>query len=195
MIVYQCSDCYTTLRRADVPMKSADSAMASCTHPFAGYHEIDLYAAQTATLFTIGTSGKDMRQFLQALDARQVEMIIDTRWLPLSRHKPEFSKTRLAKALTLRERSIDYWHCRVLGSPPELRKRLHETQDYFTFFAEYHQHMIAQQEALRCVEALVADRQRVALLCSEASQAECHRSVLATEIFRRLGGSPGLVHL
>ncbi len=213
MILYQCPTCYHTMSKAQFEFAwglhpHEQHRQAECHHRrghYEYYKEIDLDTAQTATIFTIGYSGKDMRQFLLALDARQVEMVIDTRWLPLSRHKPLFSKNNLRNMLAQRpdlqvaaeprRRSIAYWHCRVLGSPPELRKRLHETNDYFTFFAEYHAHMIQQVEALRSVEALVADRQRVALLCSEASHAECHRSALATEIFRRLGGSPGLVHL
>lgn len=174
-------------------MKSADSATAPCGHPFEHYGEVNLDWATTATIFTIGYAGRSLDEFVSLVRARGMTLVIDTRWLPLSQHKPDFSKKNLRTALL--DAGIDYWHCKSLGSPPELRKALHETNDYFTFFADYNTHMIKQVEALRSVEALVADRQRVALLCSEAKHYECHRSALAEEIFCRLGGSPGLVHL
>lgn len=204
MIVYQCPSCYAVIRERDYDRNSRLTEWAAkCGHRQDEYKEIDLEAASTATLYTVGYSGRTVRGFLDLLDARQIALVIDTRWLPLSQHKPGFSKSRLKDALTWRfdhaqaqpMDPIGYWHCRPLGSPPELRKALYSTGDYATFFEAYRAHLTTQSAALWSVQALIADKQRVALLCSEASHELCHRSVLAEEVVRLLGGKPGLVHL
>lgn len=203
MIVYQCPECFVALPRSHWTEEGwKRTAGIECKHLFTNYRQIDLEAASTATLFTVGYAGRGIRQFLDVLEARQIELVIDTRWLPLSQHKPAFSKTRLHDALTYRfdhqtqpTDPIGYWHCKSLGSPPELRKALYATGDYEGFFTAYRGHLATQSASLWSVQALVADRQRVALLCSEAKHTECHRSVLAEEVHRLLGGKPGLVHL
>lgn len=160
----------------------------------------DLESASTATLYTIGYSGKQVDAFIWQLVEARVALLVDIRRLPLSRHKPMFSKSNLADLL-LRIKTdsgpIGYWHVPLLGSDPELRKTLAITGDYVYFFQAFRRYLTGanQQAALLAVAAQLALHQRIALLCTEAKAEECHRSAVAESIYSLLGGKPGMVHL
>jgi hypothetical protein len=206
VIVYQCPDCHHTMPKFRFEFSwglhpHQQHRKAECEHRRARYERyqaINLEDASTATIFTIGYAGRSLHEFLALIKAHQIALVIDTRWLPLARFKPDFSKTRLSAALQAANPGspgVGYWHCKPLGSPPALRAALARTNDYAAFFAAYRAHLLKQQQALLDVRALVADRQRVALLCSEASVEVCHRSVLAQKLWTLLDGKPEIVHL
>lgn len=206
MIVCQCPDCYHTMSKFRFEFSwglhpHRQHQKAECGHRrarYERYREIDLEDASTATVFTIGYAGRSLDEFLALVKAHQIALVVDTRWLPLARFKPDFSKSRLRAALRAAHPGgpgIDYWHCPPLGSPPPLRAALARMNDYTGFFTAYRAHVVEQKQALLDVQALVADRQRVALLCSEAHAEVCHRSILAQEIRALLGSKPEVVHL
>jgi uncharacterized protein (DUF488 family) len=122
-----------------------------------------------AQLFTIGYAGKTLADFLAQLGAAGVERVVDVRALPLSRKKG-FSKAALAGALAAAD--IEYVHLRAAGNPFREIK-----DDSGRCLALYARHLDAHPEVIAEVEQAVAGR-RAALLCYEATAAECHRSVL-----------------
>src|SRR3546814_6527014 len=65
-------------------------------------------------LSTIGYEGRTVAEFMEALEAARVELVIDVRAVAASR-RLGFSKTVLAAGL--RDRGIDYLHLRSLGTP------------------------------------------------------------------------------
>jgi hypothetical protein len=206
MIVYQCPDCYHTMPKFRFEFSWGlhpyqQHRKAECRHRrarYERYREIDLEHASTATVFTVGYAGRSLDEFLALVQIHQIALVMDTRWLPLARFKPDFSKNRLRAALQAAipgGPGVGYWHCKPLGSPPVLREALARTNDYVAFFAAYRAHLVKQKQVLLDVQALVVDQQRVALLCSEAHVEVCHRSVLAQEIQALLGGKSAIVHL
>ena len=59
-------------------------------------------------LFTIGYSGYEQGDFLQALKEHGVNMLIDVRSVPASRYRPEYDKAAICKYLE--ENRIGYRH-------------------------------------------------------------------------------------
>jgi uncharacterized protein (DUF488 family) len=143
------------------------------------------------TFFTVGYQGHSIDSFLDLLLAHGVAHVLDVRQLPFSR-KPDFSKKRLAAHLA--GVGIDYTHIAALGTPKPLRDEVRRTKDYGAFFAAMEAIVAEQPEALQ--EALGLARARPsALLCFEASAAECHRLVVARALERLGGGECAAVHL
>jgi uncharacterized protein (DUF488 family) len=134
------------------------------------------------TLFTIGYEGKTQAEFLDELEAGEVELVIDVRAVAASR-RPGFSKTALAGGL--RERGIDYLHLRSLGTPAAGRQaaragRIAEMRAIYADQLETPEAALALEQAL--AEALLRPS---ALLCYEREAPDCHRSMLARRIVER----------
>jgi len=135
------------------------------------------------TLFTIGYEGKTQAEFLQELQAARVELLIDVRAVAASR-RPGFSKTALANGL--RERGIDYLHLRALGTPADGRQaaragRIAEMRAIYAVQLETPEAGLAMEQALAEAAARPA-----ALLCYERDAPDCHRSMLAQRMVKRI---------
>lgn len=129
----------------------------------------------TSTIYTIGYEATTMADFLAALTAVKVELVIDVRALPLSR-RPGFSKSSLAASL--REAGIDYVHLKALGTPKRGRDAA-KKGDVVTLRAVYDDQLAlpeAQAAAARMRE--LAAEKRSALLCYERDPCHCHRTLL-----------------
>lgn len=125
-------------------------------------------------LFTLGYEGTSLDDFLSALKAQRIDLLLDVRELPLSRRKG-FSKMALRQALE--QCAIGYRHERRLGSPKTLRHRLYADGDYKRFFCDFSKHLKRQQDLL---EALAAELSgNVVLVCYEKDYRTCHRSAVA----------------
>lgn len=123
-------------------------------------------------LYTIGYEGRSLDEFLEELVAAEVDRLIDVRQVPLSR-KRGFSKSTLAAALATKD--IAYVHLKQAGNPFR-----HEAGDVL---AKYAAHLDAGVVA-EVAEA--AKGHRAALLCYERHPGECHRSILAGRVVKRL---------
>src|SRR3546814_17582335 len=115
-------------------------------------------------LSTIGYEGRTVAEFMEALEAARVELVIDVRAVAASR-RLGFSKTVLAAGL--RDRGIDYLHLRSLGTPKAGREaaRTGRIAAMRAIYAE----KLATPEAGVALEAAHdwGGRRRVAGLCFE----------------------------
>ena len=143
----------------------------------------DQRPAAAPTLFTIGYVGMRLEPFLQVLQARQIEVVVDTRWSAWSRNDG-FCQAPLRRALV--SRRIAYRHRPELGASPELRHRLEADGDWAAFVAAYDATLTRQSDLLRSVAAS-AQTHRVCLLCLEHEPAHCHRSILAERLAELAG--------
>ena len=137
----------------------------------------------TSELFTIGYEGLHQHDVIARLRAADVKLVIDVRYRPLSR-KPGLSKRALAGALD--EAGIIYAHNAGLGTPPDILREVRTSGIYD--WDRYREHLGGQGDAIRWAADL-AERQRVGLLCFEATPLECHRHVVADELSLSLGHS------
>lgn len=128
---------------------------------------------------SLGYEGRTVHDLIQQAINHHVDMIVDVRLTPISR-KPGLSKTKLAAALS--DAGIAYLHQRVLGNPKENRP-LFAGPDLEQGRERFRQsiHNEQAQAALQRV-AHLAREQHVALLCFEADETRCHRSVIAEEL-------------
>lgn len=134
-------------------------------------------------LFTIGYEGRALDELIAELQVNRVERVIDVRELPLSRRRG-FSKTPLGEALA--EHDIEYVHMRQAGNPYRRQKDELARDE---LLAKYKRHLAGAAQAISDVVDVARGR-RVSLLCYERHPAECHRSILAKRIARRLGTKP-----
>lgn len=137
------------------------------------------------SLFTIGYEGRALDELIAELKSNRIDRVLDVRELPLSRRRG-FSKTPLGEALA--EHDIEYLHLRQAGNPYRKEKDLIPRDE---LLAKYKRYISAASGARAIADVVDAARgHRVSLLCYEREPAECHRSILAKRIARRLHTKP-----
>jgi len=129
---------------------------------------------------TIGYESVTQPQFIAALQAAGVELLVDVRAVPLSR-RPGFSKNVLAAGL--REAGIDYLGLKALGTPPEGRDaaRKHDLVRLAKVYAGQLETLEAMGQMAQ-LQSLASERS-TALLCFERDPTCCHRSLLVQAAF------------
>jgi uncharacterized protein (DUF488 family) len=140
-------------------------------------------APATPPVYTTGYEGQSLADFLAALRAQGVQLVVDVREAPISR-KRGFSKNPLAAAL--QGCGIDYHHIRALGCPKPIRDQYREDGDWARYTSGFMRHLKAQQPALDELAALTST-QAAALLCFEADFQRCHRTYVARALAQRSG--------
>jgi uncharacterized protein (DUF488 family) len=144
-------------------------------------------------VFTIGYEQATQAAVIAALHEACVEVLVDIRYLPLSR-RAGFSKTALRVAVE--EAGMAYHHLRDLGTPPEGRAAARRGDH--AGLARSYAGQLELPQALKQMAQLraMAEANRVCLLCYERNPAECHRSLLSEALladFERVDLEPGLV--
>ena len=136
------------------------------------------------TLFTIGHSTRALDEFVQLLQANNVDLVADVRTAPGSRRMPHFARAALADELPLR--GIEYVHLPELGG---LRKPKSDSINTgwrnasFRGYADYMQ-TDAFAAGLDHLLALAAGH-ALAIMCAEAVPWRCHRSLIADALTAR----------
>jgi uncharacterized protein (DUF488 family) len=136
------------------------------------------------TIYTIGHSTYTVDEFVAMLQAFHIEMLVDVRSIPKSRHNPQFNKDELEKSL--RKYKIDYMHLGLLGGLRHTTKASINTawkNTSFRGFADYMQ----TSEFAEGMEQLVglAKEKILAIICSEALPWRCHRSLIGDALLVR----------
>ncbi len=129
-------------------------------------------------LWTIGHSTKPIDEFLTLLKAHGIQLLIDVRTIPRSRHNPQYNTEALSKSL--RQEDLLYKHTPQLGGLRKPKKDSINTgwrNESFLGYADYMQ----TNEFRRALEELMVDgRSRTtAMMCAEAVSWRCHRSLIA----------------
>lgn len=118
------------------------------------------------------------------LAAHGVQLLVDIRTMPRSRHNPQFNKEDLAESLRIA--GIDYRHMPGLGGLRHARKDSTNTgwrNPHFRGYADYMQTPEFERNLEELVE-LDRDR-RVAIMCAEAVPWRCHRSLVSDALTAR----------
>jgi uncharacterized protein (DUF488 family) len=136
------------------------------------------------TIYTIGHSTHPLDEFLDMLKAFEIELVVDVRTIPKSRHNPQYNQADLEQSL--KAHKIGYHHLKELGG---LR---HTTKDSintawrnasFRGFADY-----MQTEGFQAgIDQLLkfAQEKRTAIMCAEAVPWRCHRSLIGDALLVR----------
>ena len=135
-----------------------------------GHHE--------QSVFTIGHSTRSFDEFVSLLKAYDVDMVVDVRTVPRSRHNPQFNKETLPD--TLKTTDMKYVHIPELGGlrrPKPNSNNMAWQNKSFRGYADYMQTKEFTENLLKLV-ALI-QQNRLAIMCAEAVPWRCHRSLLA----------------
>jgi uncharacterized protein (DUF488 family) len=140
--------------------------------------------AKPPPLCTIGYERALLSDVIARLEGAGVELVVDVRAVAASR-RPGFSKPVLSASLN--EAGMEYAHLQGLGTPKAGRvaARAGRTAE----MREIYEAHLAEPEAVADLAeacALAAQR-RCALLCYEASAADCHRAIVAARIRDQIG--------
>jgi uncharacterized protein (DUF488 family) len=136
------------------------------------------------TVFTVGHSTLPIERFVALLDTYGIELLMDIRTVPRSRHNPQFNGDALAESLAAA--GIEYVPMQALGGLRRPHKDSINAGWRNTSFRGYADYM-QTGEFQAGLEALIASsrEKRVAIMCAEAVPWRCHRSLVADALNAR----------
>jgi len=120
-------------------------------------------------IYTLGTSNRSQREFLEILGRYRIEAVADVRHFPTSRLFPHFKKENLEKFL--KEKKIDYFHIEKLGG---FRDGGYESYMKTKEFKEGFENLIE-----------IAKKKRTAIICAEKFPWKCHRAFVSQELEKK----------
>lgn len=115
--------------------------------------------------YTIGYGDKEFEDFVELLNRKGINRIVDVRSFPRSKW-PEYKKENLRENLS--ERGIDYVHLKKLGGYRDGGYENYTNSEDF-------------EEGLRDLTGL-AEEKTTAIMCLESYPSGCHRRYIAREL-------------
>ena len=141
---------------------------------FSLYRRTMEYERDSAGITTIGYEGKSIDRFLLTLVENKIGKLIDVRKNPFSMNYG-YTKSQLEKEL--KSLGISYIHLPELGIDSDQRQNLSE-RGFVELFQRYAMELGAKEDLLDTIKSL-AQKEKVALMCFEAKESDCHRGVIA----------------
>jgi len=135
-------------------------------------------------IYTIGHSTHAIEVFVDMLKAHAVELIVDVRTIPKSRHNPQFNSNELKNRL--KTAGVEYQHLPGLGGLRHAKKasvNMAWENASFRGFADYMQTEDFERGLTELIE--LAEQKRTAIMCAEAVPWRCHRSLIGDALLAR----------
>jgi uncharacterized protein (DUF488 family) len=129
-------------------------------------------------IWTIGHSTRTIDDLVGMLQSFRIALIADVRSYPGSKRYPQFNKEALE--ISLPQSNIKYVQIKDLGGRRRANSDSKNTvwrNDAFRGFADYME-TDAFKKGIEQMQSL-ADKQRIAYMCSEAVWWRCHRSLIS----------------
>src|SRR5437879_3357353 len=133
-------------------------------------------------LFTIGHSNIGTEAFLDLLCRHGVEVLVDVRTAPYSRYCPQFNRPELQQAIEAAGLRYQFAGKALGGKPADERLRGDDGAPDYDKIAVSDLY----QDGLSELLSLAAEH-CVAIMCSEADPAHCHREKLIARSLRACG--------
>ena len=135
-------------------------------------------AKRSEVIFAIGHSTRPVDTFVRILQAHSVNLLVDIRTIPRSRHNPQFNKDSLCKEL--QANGIGYMQLKGLGGLRHPQRDSLNTgwrNADFRGYADYMQ----RSEFSNALEKLIriGRLKKVAIMCAEGNPFRCHRLLVA----------------
>src|SRR5581483_10628120 len=133
------------------------------------------------TVFTIGHSTRPADELVELLQRHGVEVLVDTRGVPLSRHNPQFNAATLAPFLA--ERGLEYLHQPLLSGRRKPRPDSPNSAWEHPSFRGYADYMLTPdfERGIQALEQLARLR-ACAVMCAELAWWRCHRRLIADRL-------------
>lgn len=136
------------------------------------------------TIYTIGHSTHSAEEFLEILKAHGMELLVDVRTIPKSRHNPQFNSDTLE--MSLNANRINYLRLAGLGGLRHAKKdSINQGWKNASFrgFADYMQTEEFEESLLQLID--MAGMQKTVIMCAEAVPWRCHRSLIGDALLVR----------
>jgi uncharacterized protein (DUF488 family) len=130
------------------------------------------------TVYTIGHSTRTTEEFIELLKAFLINMVVDVRTVPRSRHNPQFNKETLPN--TLKSHEIKYIHMPEIGGlrrPTRDSVNLALENNGFRGYADFMQTKEFTENLLGIIG--LTRMNTLALMCAEALPWRCHRNLIS----------------
>lgn len=135
-------------------------------------------------MLTIGHSTRSIEDFMAILRAHAVDLLVDVRMVPKSRHNPQFHIENLPASL--QGAGIDYRHMPELGGLRRPRPDSANAVWRNASFRGYADYMETPAFDAALGELLsMAEGRRAVIMCAEAVPWRCHRSLIADALTAR----------
>jgi uncharacterized protein (DUF488 family) len=129
-------------------------------------------------VLTVGHSNRSIEELLSLLRAHAVDLLVDVRTMPRSRHNPQFNRDALPPVLALA--GIEYLYMPGLGGLRHPRPDSSNTGWRNTSFRGYADYMETPEFEANLAELQrAADGRHAVIMCAEAVPWRCHRSLIA----------------
>jgi uncharacterized protein (DUF488 family) len=135
-------------------------------------------------IYTIGHSTHPIDEFIRILHAYKIQLVVDVRTIPRSRHNPQFNQAELEQEL--HNQGIGYLHLKELGGLRHTSQASINTgwkNASFRGFADYMQTVEFQAGLEQLIE--LASQKRTVIMCAEAVPWRCHRSLIGDALLVR----------
>ena len=123
--------------------------------------------------YTIGYSGRRIDDFIDTLKNAGIVTVVDIRFAPVSRFKPEFSKNNLRRSLETN--GMSYIHKPDWGVPRDIRAYSIGKQTRDDIWAWYDLNILPNVAKRNLDEFINSMEHPIALMCVEYDPTECHR--------------------
>ncbi len=140
--------------------------------------------AHSHRVFTIGHGTRPLELFIAVLESAGIDLLVDVRTIPRSRHNPQFNQETLPGYL--HPFGIGYIHPSGLGGLRKVRPESLNTgwrNASFRGFADYMQTEAFESNLNDLIER--ASQQTLVLMCAETLPWRCHRSLIADALLVR----------
>jgi len=127
----------------------------------------------TPDFYTVGYAGRNTRELLTLLQQNHVATLVDVRYFPISRYRPEFSKKNLSDFLITA--GIEYVHRSDWGVPKDIRAFSFNTTDRDTIWKWYDEYILPKIIKRNMDDFFNTMTHPIALMCVEYDPTECHR--------------------
>ncbi len=135
-------------------------------------------------VFTIGHSTLTLDDFLSLLKTHSIEIVVDIRTVPRSRHNPQYNIETLPE--NLRKAGIGYRHMPGLGGLRHSRKDSPNTAWHNLSFRGFADYMQTEEFEKNLAELIrISSSAQIVLMCAEAVPWGCHRSLIADALLVR----------
>ncbi len=120
-------------------------------------------------IYTLGHSTRKLEEFIEILKSFKIEVLVDIRHFPHSRHNPQFNKEVLEKELP--KSNIQYFWLEKLGG---FRKGGYLEYTKTKEFKEGLEELIK-----------ISQEKQTAIMCAEILWFKCHRRFVSNELTKR----------
>lgn len=136
------------------------------------------YNSRMKKIFTIGHSTKKAEELIKILKYYEIEILVDIRTVPKSRHNAQFEGFKLEESLN--NEGISYIHLQQLGGLRRPKKDSPNLEWKNTTFRGYADHMETEEfkQGLALLKN-IAEGHKTVIMCAEAVPWRCHRNLVA----------------